>query len=54
MQGLTKFVECQYISMDELKQVCFNLKDSINELDTFTRTLGEFLEKVKVENTLDE
>jgi len=51
MQGLTNLIDSHNISKEELESISNYLKGSVIELDTFTKTLTEFLEKKRIENT---
>jgi hypothetical protein len=46
MQGLTNHIDSQTITKEELESLSIYLK-----LDAFTRTLTNFLEKIRIENT---
>ena len=54
IQGLTNHIDSQTISKEELESVSLYLKDSVVELDTFTRTLTNLLEKIRIQNTIDQ
>ncbi|MFV8465358.1 hypothetical protein [Flavobacterium sp. LB1P62] len=54
IQGLINHVDSQNISKEELSNICIYLKDSVTELDTFTRTLTAFLVKIRIENTYEQ
>ncbi|MFV8441890.1 hypothetical protein [Flavobacterium sp. LB2P44] len=51
IQGLINHVDSQNISKEELESISIYLKDSVTELDTFTRTLSDFLVKIRIENS---
>ena len=51
IQGLINHVDSHNISKEELESISIYLKDSVTELDTFTRTLTDFLVKIRIENT---
>jgi len=50
IQGLINHVDSNNISKEELESISNYLKDSVAELDTFTRTLTDFLDKIRNEN----
>jgi predicted membrane protein len=51
IQGLTNHIDSSTITKEELESLSNHLKTSINELDSFTFTLTEHLEKARVQNT---
>jgi len=51
IQALTNHIDSQAITKEELESLSIYLKDSVTELDAFTRTLTNFLEKIRIENT---
>lgn len=51
MQGLTNHIDSKAISKEELESLSIYLKDSVTELDIFTRTLTAGLEKIRIQNT---
>ena len=53
IQGLTNHIDSQTISKDELESVSLYLKTSVIELDTFTRTLTNLLEKIRIQYTVE-
>ncbi|MFV8392077.1 hypothetical protein [Flavobacterium sp. LB2P6] len=54
MQGLTNHIDSKAISKEELENLSIYLKDSVTELDIFTRTLTASLEKIRIQNTTDQ
>lgn len=54
MQGLTNHIDSKAISKEELESLSIYLKDSVTELDIFTRTLTASLEKIRIQNTTDQ
>lgn len=53
IQALTNHIDSQTISKEELEIVSLYLKDSVVELDTFTRTLTNLLEKIRIQYTVE-
>lgn len=53
IQGLTNHIDSQTITKEELEIVSLYLKDSVVELDTFTRTLTNLLEKIRIQYTVE-
>jgi hypothetical protein len=51
IQGLTNHIDSLTITKDELENLTNHLKISVTELDSFTFTLTEYLEKSRVQNT---
>jgi predicted membrane protein len=54
IQGLTNHIDSLTITKEELESLSNHLKTSVTELDSFTFTLTEHLEKVRVQNTDEE
>jgi len=51
IQGLTNHIDSSSITKEELESLSNHLKTSVTELDSFTFTLTEHLEKARVQNT---
>ncbi|MFT5254267.1 MAG: signal transduction histidine kinase [Flavobacteriales bacterium] len=51
IQGLTNHINSLTITKEELESLSNHLKTSVTELDNFTITLKNHLEKVRVQNT---
>lgn len=51
MQGLTNHIDSKTISKEELENISIYLKDSVTELDIFTRNLTDSLEEIRIQNT---
>ncbi|MGO4819092.1 hypothetical protein [Flavobacterium sp. W22_SRS_FP1] len=51
IQGLTNHIDSLTITKEELESLSNHLKTSVTELDSFTFTLTEHLEKARVQNT---
>jgi len=51
IQGLTNHIDSHAITKEELESISIHLKSSVTELDTFTRTLTKFLEKIRIQST---
>jgi light-regulated signal transduction histidine kinase (bacteriophytochrome) len=46
IQGISNILDSEDFSKEDLEKICFGIKDSVAELDVFTKTLTDFLEKV--------
>ncbi|WP_139171436.1 hypothetical protein [Flavobacterium omnivorum] len=51
IQGLTNHIDSKTISKEELESISIYLKDSVTELDIFTRNLTHSLEKIRIQIT---
>lgn len=51
IQGLTNHIDSKTISKEELESISIYLKDSVTELDIFTRNLTHSLEKIRKQIT---
>jgi predicted membrane protein len=51
IQGLTNHIDSLTITKEEIESLSNHLKTSVTELDSFTFTLTEHLEKAQVQNT---
>jgi K+-sensing histidine kinase KdpD len=51
IQGLTNHINSLTITKEELEILSNHLKTSVTELDNFTITLTELLDKIRVQNT---
>jgi signal transduction histidine kinase len=54
IQGITNMLDFQSLSKEDLLKTSKYLKDSVAEIDTFTKTLTEFLNKIHKENMIEE
>jgi signal transduction histidine kinase len=54
IQGITNALDYKNLSKDDLAKTSHYLKDSVAEIDTFTKTLTEFLNKIHKESMVEE